>query len=123
METLIAALDSALSGRGQMVMMAGEPGIGKTRTAQELARHAQERGAEVMRGWCYEGEGAPPYWPWVDSLRTYFQSVDPNVLRGQLGNGAAAIGEMIPEVLELLGDIEPAPDMETDQARSAFSIP
>ena len=60
METLIAALDSALSGRGQL-MMAEELGIGKTRTARKLARHAQERGAEVLWGWCYEDEGAPSY--------------------------------------------------------------
>ena len=44
MQTLTAALDEALSGRGQIVMLAGEPGIGKTRTAQELASFAQGRG-------------------------------------------------------------------------------
>ena len=62
---LRAALDDALAGRGRLVMLAGEPGIGKTRTAQELAVYAEQRGALVLWGWCYEGEGAPPYWPWV----------------------------------------------------------
>ena len=44
---LTATLDDALAGGGQMVMLAGEPGIGKTRLAQELARDAQNRGAQV----------------------------------------------------------------------------
>ena len=65
MAELRAVLDDALGGRGRLVMLAGEPGIGKTRTAQELAVLAEQRGALVLWGWCYEGEGAPPYWPWI----------------------------------------------------------
>jgi len=64
MAQLEAALDDALSGQGRLVMLVGEPGIGKTRTAQELAVLAEQRGALVLWGRCYEGEGAPPYWPW-----------------------------------------------------------
>ena len=71
---LTAALDNTVSGRGQMVMLAGEPGIGKTRLAQELTQRALESDFRVLWGWCYEGEGAPSYWPWVDSLRTYVQA-------------------------------------------------
>lgn len=82
---LTAALEAALSQQGQMVMLAGEPGIGKTCTAQELARLAEEAGAHVVWGWCYEGEGAPPHWPWVDSLRTYIQRTEQALLRKQLG--------------------------------------
>ena len=65
MAALEAALHDALSGQGRLVMLAGEPGIGKTRTAQELAAYAKEHGVQVLWGWCYEEEGAPPYWPWV----------------------------------------------------------
>ena len=59
MAQLEAALSGAESGEGRFITLSGEPGIGKTRTAQELARRAQERGAQVLWGWCYEGEGAP----------------------------------------------------------------
>ena len=52
MAQLKAALEDALSGRGQMVMLVGEPGIGKTRTAQELAALAEEQGTKVLWGWC-----------------------------------------------------------------------
>ena len=48
-----------------MPWRAGEPGIGKTRIAQELATYAGLRGAQVLWGRCYEEEGVPPYWPWV----------------------------------------------------------
>ena len=74
MQDLNTALEEALSGQGRLVMLVGEPGIGKTRTAQELAAHAEARGAQVLWGRCYEEEGAPPYWSWVQSLRSYIQS-------------------------------------------------
>lgn len=111
------ALDDALEGRGRLVMLAGEPGIGKTRISQEVARQARERGAEVLWGWCYQGEGAPPYWPWVDSIRTYVQTTPPETLRKQFGGSAGAIGELVPEVLEVLEGVEPAPEIEANQAR------
>ncbi len=57
---LTAAVDDALSGKGQMVMLAGEPGIGKTRLAGELTALANARGAIVLWGWCHERRGAPP---------------------------------------------------------------
>ncbi len=58
-DQLRVALEEALSGQGRLVMLAGEPGIGKTRTAQELATYAQAQGAQVLWGRCYEEEGAP----------------------------------------------------------------
>ena len=58
--TLTAALDAALAGRGQIVVLAGEPGIGKTRKAQELVSHAESLGAQVMWGWCYERNPITP---------------------------------------------------------------
>ena len=77
MSELRVALEDAISGQGRLVMLAGEPGIGKTRTAQELVCYAEAQGAKVLWGWCYEGEGAPPYWPWLQPLRSYVQQADP----------------------------------------------
>ncbi len=54
MGKLKVILEDALSSQGQLLMLVGEPGIGKTRTAQELAGHAETRGAQVLWGWCYE---------------------------------------------------------------------
>src|SRR5215469_5352509 len=64
-----AALGEALSGSGRLLLLSGEPGIGKTRLAEELAREAQARGARVAFGRCWERGGAPAYWPWVQIIR------------------------------------------------------
>ncbi|MGW6933481.1 AAA family ATPase [Lentzea sp. NPDC054927] len=54
---------------GGLVLCGGEPGIGKTRLAQELAGHALARGREVVWGHCVETEGAPAFWPWRQVLK------------------------------------------------------
>jgi DNA-binding CsgD family transcriptional regulator len=62
-------LDAARDGAGRLVLCAGEPGIGKTRLAQELAGVALAAGAAVVWGRCAEIVGAPAYWPWRQVLR------------------------------------------------------
>ena len=113
----MAVLDDAMSGQGRLVMLVGEPGIGKTRTARELAAHAERQGAQVLWGWCYEDEGAPSYWPWVQLLRAYVQRADAEQLIAEIGPGAADIAEIIPEVRQKLPGLEPSPALEPVQAR------
>ena len=117
MAELTAALDDALTGNGRLVMLVGEPGIGKTRTAQELTREAEVRGAQVCWGWCYEEAGAPPYWPWVQPIRSYVQLEDSERLRSEMGSGAADIAEIVPTLRAKLPDLETPPDLEPEQAR------
>ena len=117
MVTLISALDDALIGRGQMVMLAGEPGIGKTRLAQEVASRAESLGAQVMWGWCYEHVGAPPYWPYVQPIRTYAETVDAGTLSSQLGLGGPAIAEIVPELRAKLPELGQPIAAEPEQAR------
>ena len=71
MGVLQAALEDALAGPGRLVMLVGEPGIGKTRTAREFLGHAERRGAFALWGRCHESPGAPPYWAWVQIIRAY----------------------------------------------------
>jgi predicted ATPase len=117
MAELTRAMEDAISGQGRLVMLVGEPGIGKTRTADELAARAHQHGAHALWGWCYEEAGAPPYWPWVQPLRSYIHQQDPELLRSQMGPGAADIAEIIPEVREKLPGLEPPPALEPEQAR------
>ena len=98
-------------------MMAGEPSIGKTRPAQELVSQTTSLGAQTLWGWCYEQEGAPAYWPWVQPMRSYIQDTDSKVLGAQLGPGAADLCEIIPEVRDKLPGLEPASPLEPEQAR------
>ena len=67
------ALASALDGHGRIMLVTGEPGIGKTRTSEEILAVAREGGAEVLWGRCQEWEGAPAYWPWLQILRRYVE--------------------------------------------------
>src|SRR5262245_61648395 len=63
------ALADAIDGRGRLVLLAGEPGIGKTRTAEEVVNEAERRGASALWSRCDEDEGAPAFWMWVQLLR------------------------------------------------------
>ncbi len=58
---VLRGLDEAMAGHGSIVLIGGEPGIGKTRLTQELVAAARQRGCLSLVGHCYEGEGAPPY--------------------------------------------------------------
>jgi DNA-binding SARP family transcriptional activator len=73
---LAAAIDHAVAGRGAVVLIGGEPGIGKSRLAESLARHADAAGARVAVGRCWEAGGAPAFWPWVQALRTVVRDSD-----------------------------------------------
>jgi len=66
---LAAALDAALAGHGSLVLITGEPGIGKTALAARFADEAAARGVRVAWGRCAEGEGVPAFWPWTQVLR------------------------------------------------------
>ncbi|MDQ3486073.1 MAG: protein kinase [Actinomycetota bacterium] len=112
--------DDALGGRGRLVLVAGEPGIGKTRTAEEITTYAGIRGAQVLWGRCYEGDGAPAYWPWVQVLRAFVHDRDPEDLRVELGTGGAVIAQVVPEIRDRLPDLGPAPALSPEQARFAL---
>ena len=117
MGELKGCLEDALSGRGRLVTLVGEPGIGKTRTAQELTTYAGLRGAQVLWGRCYEEQGVPPYWPWVQAIRSYVRERGPDHLRSEMGAGAADIAEIVSDVRERFPDLPPAPQLEPEQAR------
>lgn len=100
--TFSAALDATLTGSGGTVMLAGEPGIGKTRCAEEFARVAEDRGCLVLWGRCYEQPGAPAYWPWVQVLREYVDAHTDDELRIAIGSNAATLAPLVPELGERL---------------------
>ena len=118
MDQLKAALEDALGGRGRMVTLVGEPGIGKTRTSQELATYAGLRGAQVLWGRCHESRGAPPYWPWVQVIRSHVQEHEPDQISTEMGSGAADIAEIVSDVKERLPGLQPAASLgDPEQAR------
>ncbi len=114
---LRASLEEALAGRGALALLVGEPGIGKTRTAEEFVTYARLRNAQVLWGHCYEGEGAPAYWPWVQVLRSYAKERDASTLREQMGSGAADIAQVVSEIRERLPELPPPPALAPEHAR------
>ena len=99
------------------VLLGGEPGIGKSRLADELMGYARARGARVLVGRCWEAGGAPAYWPWVQALRRYLRETDREALRAQLGEAGADVAAVLPEVRDLLPDLPPPPAVDSDGAR------
>src|SRR5262249_33031295 len=107
---LKAGIGDALEGRGRLFLIAGEPGIGKSRLTDELAELARDRGRRVLWGRCWEAGGAPTYWPWVQALRAHVREQTADELREQLGASAAELAQILPEVRHSLGEVpEPSP--------------
>ena len=114
---LLAGLDDAACGSGRLFLLAGDPGIGKSRLAGEAAARARDRGIKVAWGRCWEAGGAPVYWPWVQALRALVRGLDSEQLRSQLGAGAPFVAQIVAEVAEMLPDVRPPPPMEAEGAR------
>jgi tetratricopeptide (TPR) repeat protein len=114
---LLAGLDDAVAGSGRLFLLAGDPGIGKSRLAYEVAARAAQRGFKVAWGRCWEAGGAPAYWPWVQSLRACVRGVGGEELRPQLGAGAPFITQIVAEVAGVLPDVRPAPSADAEGGR------
>ncbi|NQW16607.1 MAG: protein kinase [Chloroflexi bacterium] len=115
-EQLKAGYEDASNAQGRMMTLVGEPGIGKTRMAHEFAASIELRGGQVLWGRCYESDGAPPHWPWIQALRQYVQDRDPTELRRELGTGASAIAEIVSDVRNRLPDIPVSSQAEDGDA-------
>ena len=112
------ALDQARAGRSRLVMLAGEPGIGKTRTAQEFSEHAARHATLVLWGRCPEEPGAPPYWPWLQAIRGFAERHNDETLRATLGIAASDITALDAELARRLPNLPPtAPSADAAQAR------
>src|SRR5574341_2084128 len=117
MARLQARFDEARAGHGSLVMLVGEPGIGKSRTIEEFAEHARAGGALVLAGRCFEGEWAPPFAPFAEAIAAYARHTEPDTLRADLGYGAPPVARLVPSLRERLPDIgEPVP-LDPDEER------
>ncbi len=82
-----------------------------------MASRAESLGVQVMRGWCYEHVGVPPYWPYVHPIRAYVETADAELLASQMGSGVTSIAEIVPELRGRLPDLSQAVAAEPQQAR------
>jgi tetratricopeptide (TPR) repeat protein len=103
LKQLQSAFDGAISGQGALMMVTGEPGIGKTALCEQLATYVTLRGGRTLVGHCYEaGSLSLPYLAFVEALRSYVLSRETKDLKDELGSGAADIARIISEIRERL---------------------
>ncbi|MSQ15470.1 MAG: hypothetical protein EXR50_06375 [Dehalococcoidia bacterium] len=116
---LQTAFDNALSGQGALVMVAGEPGIGKTALCEQLATYANVRGGRALMGHCYEeGSLSVPYLGFVEAMRSYVLDHPYDELREELGAGAADVARIVSEIRDRVAvELRPAGDPDDDRWR------
>jgi predicted ATPase len=122
---LYAGLEDARAGRGRLFLVTGEPGIGKTRLADQVAIHAAESAMAVLRAGCWEGGGAPAYWPFIQLIRAAMSGLDRDAQLQPSGSEKARrigqdLAQLLPELLPSAAaptDIVVQPPLESEQAR------
>ncbi len=110
-------LEDSRAGRGRIVTIAGEAGIGKTHLMSEVAAIADAGGSQVLWSQMVEDPVAPPYLPWLLALRGYVQRADDQSLVADLGSGAGAVADILPELRDRLRLPASRPPKESDSAR------
>ncbi len=110
-------IDQAVKGRGGIVLISGEPGVGKSRLAEEMALEAGERGYNTFTGHFYETEGAPPYTPFVEIFELVSRALPPPTLRSVLGDAAPEVAKLAPDIRILMPDIPPPLQLAPEQDR------
>ena len=98
LEALEDALLAADRGEGQVVILAGEAGMGKTRLAEELQSAARRAGTVVMEGSCSEAELALPYLPFLEAIGNYLAVADLDALRERLGPFRRELAQLFPQM-------------------------
>lgn len=112
-----SVLAAAADGHGRMVLVGGEPGIGKTRLAEEAAVHARERGMSVVWGRCWDGDSGPGYWPWIQVLRALAHADLLSTAVAELGSVADELARLVPDVVGGSVSARPSGDVEAEGAR------
>ncbi len=118
LEQLAQIWTKAQSRHPQLVLLAGEPGIGKTRLSMAFARMVAENGAAVLVGRCDE-EGLVPYQPFVEALTWYVRVCSDGDLRAHLAaaGGGAELGQLLPDLLRRRPELPQPPPMSAESQR------
>jgi DNA-binding NarL/FixJ family response regulator len=118
LEIVWGRFTDAVAGASSVVLVCGEPGVGKTRLLQQAASRAAATGARVLCGGASEAEGMPPYLPFLEALGEYLREAPPEQLREHApGMRAAILASIFPEIAERLGELPPGPPLPPEQAR------
>jgi class 3 adenylate cyclase len=92
------ALLGANRGQGQVVVLSGDAGMGKTRLSTELQRRAQQLGMTALWGGCSEAELTLPYLPFLEAIGNYLASADLAEIRRRLGPIRRELAHLFPQL-------------------------
>ncbi len=115
-EALVTAWKEAAEGSRRVVLVSGEPGVGKTRLVTETVKLAHEQGALLLWGRCAE-ELDVPYQPFAEALRHYVHSVPADRLRDELGALGGEMSRLIPDLAHLVPGLPDAVKTEAETER------
>ena len=110
-------LDRAARGRGGLVLVGGEPGVGKTRLVEQVLDTARQQRCLTLTGRCYEMEGTAPFIPFVEIIEQYTRVAPSEVLRETLGDAAPEVARLVPDLRRVLADIPPPLELPPEQQR------
>ena len=110
-------LDRAMAGEGSLLLLGREPGVGKTRLAEEVLAEGSHRGCLALTGRCYEMEGTPPFIPWVELVEHSASIVPRAAFREALGDAAPEVAKLVPELRQMFPDIPQAIELPPEQQR------
>src|SRR5262245_31702513 len=116
-QELRAALDAAVGGSGRVVLLGGEPGIGKTRLASVTADEAESRSIPVWWGRGWEDGSAPAFWPWNMGLRRWIDQVGPEAVATAAGSWASELAHVFPVLRDRIPELPPSESSESEGAR------
>jgi class 3 adenylate cyclase len=108
----------AVAGELRVALLAGEPGVGKTRLSAEVAAAAHSEGGLVLAGRCDEDLGVP-YQPFVEALHHFVDHTPPDDLLGGLGRYGGELVRLVPDLAGRVPELQ-APlrsDPETERYR------
>jgi class 3 adenylate cyclase/tetratricopeptide (TPR) repeat protein len=112
------AMDRARRGRGSLVLVSGDAGVGKTRLLREIGAEADLRGVRVLTGHCVKMEGHAPYLPFAEMIeQAMVAQRSPAAFRQALGDAAPEIARIAPGLRLVVHDIPPALELAPEQAR------
>jgi DNA-binding CsgD family transcriptional regulator/tetratricopeptide (TPR) repeat protein len=117
LSSLWSQFEESLKGSLRVALVAGEPGIGKTRLMQEVAERAEQRGALVLSGGASEAEGMPPYLPFLEALGQHIRAATPAAVRMQTGAMASVLATILPDLVLCLGELPTSYLLPPEQAR------
>jgi tetratricopeptide (TPR) repeat protein len=115
---LARAMDLALGGRGSVVVITGEGGVGKTRLVNEFLRSVARRPISILAACCYAQEQGLLYQPIIDALRAYLPAADWEYLQGLDGLWLAEVAKLLPELHSHLPQRLSRPNLLPEQERN-----